>query len=133
IESSLVLVSVDLLAAACFLLEIQMPTATATSTPTATIKPRGFMLPPLPPGRHTEADHGKGEDQHGEVEDHVPLRRVDVQRPVLRSLGPNRDQVFVGGQPVDHVQKQVAVAVEANDPVGAPVRAADDDESPATT
>src|SRR5579864_4588422 len=102
----------------------------AASTTTAASRPRNFMpLPPAPPDREAGSHDDQGQENHAGVEQGVHLALADVQAAIVRVLGANRDQILVGAEPVHHVQKQVAISVEAHDIVHNPVGTAHDDET----
>src|SRR5215813_11544494 len=109
---SLVVLSEVLLAAACFLLDHQTRPASTAKRTTAMRSPLGFTtLSPLPPGDHAEGHDAEREKHDAEPEEHVDFLRAHVEGAVFGRFRPDRDEVLVGGEPVDHVEEQIAVAV----------------------
>src|SRR5581483_265643 len=79
-----------------------------------------------PPDGHAGGDHDQRQEHDAGEEnplDALP-QLLHVYRLVGRLFRADRDQVFVGTQPIHHVQEQVAIAVEAQEVVADPARAA---------
>src|SRR6478752_3033600 len=69
-------------------------------------------LAPFPPHAHAHDDNRQRQQDYALIEQHACLARIHVQPPILGILGPDRDQVLIRAQPVEHVHVQVAVSVE---------------------
>src|SRR5581483_10832141 len=83
-------------------------------------------LSPPPPDGHAGGDHDQRQEHDAGEEnplDALP-QLLHVYRLVGRLFRADRNQVFVGTQPIHHVQEQVAIAVEAQEVVADPARAA---------
>src|SRR5690349_10889446 len=103
---SLVVLSVSLPAAACFLFDHKTIPPRIAKRTTAIKSPLGFTaLPPLPPGGEAHRHHAQREDDDAQPPQHADLLRVHVERPVFGSLRTDRDEVFIRSQPVDHVEE----------------------------
>src|SRR5215831_21097073 len=97
-------------------------------------RPRIFMLypkllSPFPP----DADaHDHNDERQGKLAGcayPAELASGHGDAAILRRLRTNRDQVLVGGEPVDGVRGQIVVAIEIDEAIRCPVGIAENDES----
>src|SRR5260370_13035998 len=143
--SSLVAVSVGVFALSVWrlLLHQVSPPKTAKRT-TAMRSPFGFMnyllfhqvarpKPTMPSGKMITLSQNSTScsDDHAQPEHEVEFLRGQGERTVFGGFGTNADQVFIGAEPVDHVDEQIGVAqgAGAHGAVFSPLRGADDDEA----
>src|SRR5262245_8303655 len=81
------------------------------------LKPQASSLKPLsllPPDPDAVAEEQERHDQQSEPEHHAALIGRHRHGPVLRILWTDRDEVLLLCEPVLHVEKQLAIALEAN-------------------
>src|ERR1035441_5300647 len=104
-----------------------MPPPIAARTTTATRSPLGFksQLPPLPPDCKPREDYQQRENDHAEERDHIHLPAAEHNAAIFGLLAGDRNQGFVRGKPVDHVQGQILVRHLTEGRVSDPTRAAD--------
>src|SRR5579871_1179317 len=70
-----------------------------------------MKLTPFKPDHDTHHDHDERQQELADAAHHQELRRGQADAPVFLILGTDRDQVFVGSEPVDYVLGQVDIAV----------------------
>src|ERR1019366_4653003 len=85
----------------------------ASKTPAANILPHFITSTPLPPYANAGRQYQQWNRQHARIERQRHLASRHGQAPVFRFFGTNRDQILIRRQPVHHVQKQVAIASQA--------------------
>src|ERR1700734_2995901 len=88
-----------------------------------------LLLPPLPPDKDAAGDDDEREYELVDDAHQVELRGGHGDAAILRRFGTDGDEILVGGEPVDGVGGEVAVAIEADEAVGGPGRTADDHEA----
>src|SRR2546427_1751389 len=84
----------------------------------------GAFLAPPPPDRHSGEYHGQRQQELADDPDPVKLSAGHGDPPVFLLLWTDGDQIFIRGQPVDGVQREVTVAVEPDERICSPRRAA---------
>ena len=89
----------------------------------------GPASPPPEPNERAGNDHQAGQKDHAGEKQLALLRFRQDDAAVRRILGPNGDEVFILRQPIDGVQEQVAIALQACPLVGGKGGIADDDEA----
>src|ERR1017187_10318544 len=105
------------------------------STSAAMSSFRGFMRStpgPGPPHPHQDAAHHYAEWQErlADPDDHFHFAAAQHHAAVVFGLGPDRNHVLVGSEPVDAVHGQVGIADGVDIAVAYPVGRADNDEAP---
>src|SRR3954470_4198162 len=88
-----------------------------------------FLLAPAPPRLHARKQNQPGHDQDGQIEDAPLLVRRQRDAPIFGVLGADRDQVLLLREPVDGVQEEIAVALDAERAVAGEVRVAERDDA----
>src|ERR1035437_6905393 len=98
-------------------------------TPTAVMRPCGFSmvsgrLSPLPPDGNSREDYEQRKPDHAHEEQKTDAGPGNMQAAIFRLFRTNGDEILVGGQPVHHVERQIAVGDrgaenEIRHPVGA--------------
>src|SRR6185436_6639506 len=97
----------------------------ATTSRIRNESPRRILSPPPP--RLDPADQDQpGDDDDREPEDLTLALGRQRDAPVLRILRPDRDQVLLLREPVDGVEEEVLVSLDAEEPVADEVGVAED-------
>src|SRR5712691_3477415 len=102
------------------------PASTTTST-RVDFRPLTSAL--SPPGVDAGAEDERRHDEERHPEDSRRLARRDGQTTVARRPRPDRNQVLLLREPVDRVEEQILVHLNADGVVGREVRIADRHEA----
>src|SRR5215467_7556987 len=92
--------------------------------------PVAEYLSALPPDGDACNQHEKRKQKLTGGPHPAHLRTRHRNTTVFVVLGPDRNQVFIGRQPVHSIQSEITIAIEIDERVSRPRGAADDQESP---
>src|SRR6185295_5339479 len=82
-------------------------------------------LPALPPHAHARQNDRERDHHDAAVEQHGRLARIHVQPAIFGILRPDRNQILVRAQPVEHIHVEVAIFIERQESVADPAGRAD--------
>src|SRR5215469_18957467 len=91
--------------------------------------PVAEYLSALPPDGDACNQHEKRQQKLTGGPHPAHLRTRHRNTTVFVVLGPDRNQVFIGGQPVQRIQSEITIAIEIDERVSRPGGAADNQES----
>src|SRR5580692_12858258 len=92
------------------------------------LKPKRPLSPPPPHGETCQQKRSRQEELAAQANP-VELRTGHVDLAIFRGLWPDGDQIFIRGKPIHRVESKVAIAVERDERIRNPGRAADHNES----